>query len=240
MQVAFCALMQPSARCCVRCKKSLARGHGRARASATADAPLPGEGHAREARHVTRCFHLVAVGRIFDADSPGDRLVSALEVERGGTRVGRRSRDLGCGRWGYQRPCPRAWLASARACGALACVCGRRTRDPAPHRRASAQPSDPRSLAQGSWLGAGPSRRDAQTLCTAAAEQSGRAGRCRVVPARFHRTPARRDGRVADGNQVWHRHGDSLCPRRPIGGAFPRSGKPSRRTAWATAPGGCH
>src|SRR5580693_5079910 len=45
--------------------------------------------------------------------SESDRLVSALEVERGGTRVGRRSGELGCGCPGDQRPCPRARLAPA-------------------------------------------------------------------------------------------------------------------------------
>jgi hypothetical protein len=39
------------------------------------------------ATFVTGCFRLVAFGLGFDAESCNDRLASALEVERGGTRV---------------------------------------------------------------------------------------------------------------------------------------------------------
>ena len=69
-----------------------------------------------------RCYGLLspACGWSWrDAESRSDRLGSALEVERGGTRVGRRSGVLGCGCRG-RRSCPRAGLASAWACGVFA------------------------------------------------------------------------------------------------------------------------
>jgi hypothetical protein len=46
-------------------------------------------------------------------------------------RVGRRFEEPGCGRSGCQRPRPRAWLATLRARGLLACAASRRAGNPA-------------------------------------------------------------------------------------------------------------